>query len=41
MERAYDERASDMPLVRNFPWVEDVEQDPRFAELLRRVGFEE
>ena len=41
MERAYDERASDLPLVRNFPWVEDVERDPRFAELLRRVGLEE
>ena len=41
LERAYEGRASDMPFVRNFPGVEDVEQDPRFAELLRRVGLEE
>ena len=41
MERAYEERTSELPLLRIFPWVEDVEQDPRFAELLRRVGLEE
>ena len=41
LERAYEGRASDMPFLRVSPWGEDVEQDPRFAELLRRVGLEE
>ena len=41
LDRAYEGRASDMPFLRVSPWVEDVEQDPRFAELLRRVGLEE
>ena len=41
VERAYEERASDVPLLRNLAWVEDVERDPRFTELLRRIGLEE
>ena len=40
-ERAYEERASELVRVRVFPWGEDVEQDPRFAELARRIGLEE
>ena len=41
MARAYEERASYLPPLRALPWVEDVERDPRFAELLRRIGLEE
>ncbi|GMR22053.1 MAG: serine/threonine-protein kinase [Acidobacteriota bacterium] len=41
MEKAYQERPFQLPLVRAFPFVEDVEQDPRFAELLKRIGLEE
>ena len=41
MERAFEERASDMTLLRVYPWIEDVEQDPRYAKLLRRIGLEE
>ena len=41
MEHDYEERASNLPLLRGFPWGEAVEQDPRFAELLRRIGLEE
>jgi len=28
-------------MLRVYPWVEDVEKDPRFVELLRRIGLEE
>ena len=41
MERAYEERANDITLLRVYPWVESVERDARFAELLRRIGLEE
>ena len=41
MERAYEERTSELPLLRLYPWGEDVDQDPRYTELLRRVGLEE
>ena len=41
MERAYEERANDITLLRVYPWVEGVERDARFAELLRRIGLEE
>ena len=41
MERAYEERAGELTRLRHFQWVEDVEQDPRFAELLRRIGIEQ
>ena len=41
MERAYEDRASDLPLLRVYPWDEDIEQDPRYAELLRRIGLAE
>jgi len=41
MERAYEERANDITLLRMYPWGEGVERDARFAELLRRIGLEE
>ena len=41
MERAVQGRASDLPLLRVYRWSEDIERDPRYAELLRRIGLEE
>ena len=41
MEKAYEERTSEVPLVRILPFIDDVEQDPRFVALMRRIGLEE
>ena len=41
LDQAYDERVGGLALLRAAPWTKDVEQDPRFAELMRRVGLEE
>ena len=41
LEKAYDDRSSSLPLVRAYPMGKDIEQDPRFSDLMRRIGLEE
>ena len=41
LEKAYDERSSNLPLVRVWPIGKDIEDDPRYSDLMRRMGLEE
>ena len=41
LEKAYDERSSILMFARVFPIGKDVEHDPRFSDLMRRIGLEE
>lgn len=41
LEKAYQERSTDLMYLPYMPMAEDIEHDPRFAELLRRIGLEE
>jgi Tfp pilus assembly protein PilF len=41
LNRAYEERASGMPALKTDPWWDTLRSDPRFQDLLRRVGFPE
>jgi tetratricopeptide (TPR) repeat protein len=41
LEKAYDERSGDLPFARAFPIGKDLEHDPRFSDLMRRIGLEE
>ncbi len=41
LEKAYDERSSNLPFVRGAPIGRDIDHDPRFSDLMRRIGLEE
>ena len=41
LEEAYDERASNLLFARVLPIRKDIEHDPRFSDLMRRMGLEE
>ncbi|GMR22052.1 MAG: serine/threonine-protein kinase [Acidobacteriota bacterium] len=41
LEKAYDERSGNLLLARVWPMGQDIEHDPRFADLMRRIGVEE
>jgi hypothetical protein len=41
LERAYRERDPLMPMVKATPLLDPLRSDPRFDELLRRIGFPE
>ena len=41
LEKAYDERSGLLPFERVLPVGKDIEHDPRFSDLMRRVGLEE
>ena len=41
LEKAYDERSSNLLFARVFPMGKDLERDPRFSDLMRRIGLEE
>ncbi len=41
LERAYTQRSMDVPFLPLLPLAADIEHDPRFSELLRRVGIPE
>jgi tetratricopeptide (TPR) repeat protein len=41
LEKAYDERASNLLFARVLPIRKDIEHDPRFSDLMRRMGLEE
>ena len=41
LEKAYEERSSDLLLARVFPIGKDIEHDPRFSDLIRRIGLED
>jgi adenylate cyclase len=39
LDRAYQSRAPNLLQIRSFPEFDNLRSDPRFAELLRRIGF--
>ncbi len=39
LERAYEERSERMTWLKVDPWLDSIRSDPRFTDLLRRVGF--
>ena len=39
LEKAYDERSSNLLFARVFPIGKDIEHDPRFFDLMRRIGL--
>ena len=41
LEKAYEERSGDLLLARVFPIGKDIEHDPRFSDLIRRIGLED
>ena len=41
LEKAYDERSGNLMFARVFPIGKDIDQDPRFSDLMRRIGLEE
>jgi len=41
LEKAYEERSSNLPFARIFPYGKNIEHDPRFSDLMRRIGLEE
>ena len=41
LEKAYDERSSNLLWARVLPIGKDIEHDPRFSDLIRRIGLEE
>jgi len=41
LEKAYEEREGNLLFARVFPIGKDIEHDPRFSDLMRRIGLEE
>ena len=41
LEKAYDERSSNLLLAHFSPIGKDIEHDPRFSDLMRRIGLED
>ena len=41
LEKAYDERSGDLLFARVWPIGKDIGHDPRFSDLMRRIGLEE
>ncbi len=39
LEKAYKERAPNITLIKNDPWLAPLHSDPRFQDLLRRMNF--
>jgi hypothetical protein len=39
LERAFEERSVNMPFLKVHPLLETLRSDPRFQNLVRRVGF--
>lgn len=39
-DRAYENRSGDLALIRGNVFGDAIEGDPRFAELMRRIGLE-
>jgi len=40
LNKAYEERAGQMILIKVDPWIKNLRSDPRYKELLKKVGFE-
>ncbi len=41
LERACEDRTSDLVLYHHYPWPAEVRADPRYAEISRQIGFPE
>ncbi len=41
LERAYEERDHDLVFLQTDPTLDPLRSDPRFQDLLRRIGFPE
>jgi hypothetical protein len=41
LERGYQEKSGIMPLLQAHPHFDPIRDDPRFADLLRRVGLDQ
>ncbi len=41
LEKAYDEKSNILQLLKVHPYFDPVRDDPRFAELVRRVGLDQ
>jgi hypothetical protein len=39
LERAFEERSVNMPFLKVHPLLETLRSDPKFQDLVRRVGF--
>ena len=40
LERAFDERRPYLPWINSIPFYDGIRSDPRFQDLLRRLGFD-
>ena len=40
LNKAYEERTGQMISIKIDPWIKNLRSDPRYKELLKKVGFE-